>query len=338
MLPSGIVTPNTFECRAVRAPAESSYDVFDSEDWWELLTADVVAYDYGDNNVSLHGVPLCRPGGAGTPSVPSYRRFDESLITIPLDTSVDLTDPVPAAGPRDGEIDSDHPLYGKFVRTGQNISVRVRAYRGVDVSDLELADQLAIWKPKIEEVWNSAPPPTSGGGKFEFECDWVQQNQHYSITVEPASLFRANMFMWSLDMDDRSDPTGGPSIDNLITSAHEFGHFLGLTDGYIRWGEYPWMKEFIKKNLKNKQTVFFLARFTQSMFSNKERAEDRMSRACPLGPVDMMTWQTRISNTGKPIQNRNIPTSLVDTIDATANGIPHKTQPLCWQEILFDDA
>ena len=320
-----LATAATFDCQALRAPDGSSIDVFGSEDWWHVLTAEAYAYDFGSSNVSLHCVPL-------NPGQPGYQKFDSSTITIPVDNSLLLTQPGPL-GPRDGELDSPHPLFGKFVRTDNYISVRINPCRSDSVSEAELDAQLAIWKPKIEQVWNSAPK-SSSGTKFVFECDWVNASEHYKITVYN-TIPRALMFMWSLDMDDRTDPTGGPSVDNLITCAHEFGHFLGLTDGYVRDGELPWLIDLIKTKLKGKRLTFYspLTYIAALMFSNKERAEDREKREC-TGDIDMMTRQTRFKN-GKPVPNPNIPPGHIDVIDRVGTS-DYKTQDLCWRSELFE--
>jgi len=136
------------------------------------------------------------------------------------------------------------------------------------------------------------------------------------------------MFVWSLDMD---------ADNKLIRCAHEFGHFLGLTDGYIRDGELPWLIDFIKNNpkLKGKKTFFFspLTYLAAPLFSNKERAEDRQKREC-TGVTDMMTSSWIIQDRAR-IPNGTIPQAHVDVVDSVGTG-GYKTQDLCWRPGLFE--
>lgn len=325
-----IATLNAFDCTAVRAPSWTLTDIFDSEDWWEVLTDEVYIYDFGLWDTSLH----CVPPVAGQRG---YKPYDSSLITIPLDDALTMTEPGPPPGPRDGELDSTHPRFGKFVRTGKYISVRIKPHRSPYVKQDDLDDQLAIWKAKIESIWNDAAVPmTSTGTKLVFECDWVDANSHYRIVVFETTE-RASMYHWSLDMDDEPDPTGVSSgVDNLITCAHEFGHYLGLDDGYLYSFELPYLENaaFMKDSrLKGKKLT--LDGFFNNLWSKyplyEARANERINNGECQTQIDMMTRGNFIFTNAAPRPNPRIPQDQIEIIDQLDSTKEHKTQSLCWR-------
>ena len=134
------------------------------------------------------------------------------------------------------------------------------------------------------------------------------------------------MFMWPIDLHQH-------------VSAHECGHYLGLTDSYLYDGEIPHLTKLIAKlpKFKNKvesmRTLYSiwtnLARFWPS---NEDRADDRVKNGeWTSGNIDIM-WASRFAGN---IPNRKITPDLIDTIDSVGDA-DFDTQDLFWREVDFE--
>jgi hypothetical protein len=250
---NGTVTP-----RAVRP--RSNFDrLMGGNHWLEIFTDIAVIYhsEYAEENrfnsrTSLHCVPFV-PVGTG-PFTTGYQ------LLSPEPNALDHSDPqpvedAPAADSKDGEFDmgaqSGNLLlpFGEYVRTKVKvggttyISVRLNLRR-LDTSKAQLQSIKPTWKHEIESIWNSAPI-SSTGQKYLFEVDWTDRESHSSVFVRDTFEFfwedgqRDSMFLWSLGMGTGNFPTK--------VAAHEYGHHLGLGDGYHYQGEFPELAEEMTK-------------------------------------------------------------------------------------------
>lgn len=331
-----------FNCIALRGT--DGVDVFGVSDWWQVFTDEVYVYDWGTDSVTLHCLPV-RPGPAGQPSLPGYELIDDpdSVVTVALDPDLQLAEEAPARSPKDGEINSSDLLFGRFVRTGRHIAVRLRTVLASTVAEMDANTRKGKWKKKIEDVWNAGAAATSGT-QFQFECDWSPPMQflaspvHYSLMIFDSVPFgswgvRNSMFVWSLDMDDATDSQGNVHADVAFTSAHEFGHFLGLTDGYLRDGELPYLNDLLKGNqdLNGKSIAYpWYAPLLKYGLGNSDRALKRSKNRIADGAA-------------LNIMARNAPhlvtqdlTDVIDkTVDRKTSDVPHVTQPLYWRPNMF---
>ncbi len=335
ILPPGKQSADDFDVLAVRAPEDDFTKVFEEDHWWAILTDEAHVYEYSDwtwlinTNLTLHCIPP-RPGAHGF--APGYQIPSDTLQTAidATDLDPDLIrhrDPANAQDAKDNELDSEHALFGKFVRTRNFISVRLELVPHAGVDPATLNDQKRTWKETIEQVWNaSAVPSSSTGVKYVFECDWTQQSEHYSVDIYQSIPWRASMFMWPVDLDRH-------------VSAHEYGHYLGLADSYLYDGELPHLKSTIAKLPKFKhraetmKTVYSLWTNLASLWpSNSERAQDRETNGqWTGGQVDMM-WRSKLSPT---VPNTKITTNLIDTIERVGDA-DFDTQDLFWRERDFE--
>ncbi len=219
-------------------PASDSDLLMGCNEWIEILTDTAVVYEWGSiipfiSKASLHCVPFI-PAGTG-PYSSGYQVLETEVIAKEY-TGPSLVEDAPAADAADGEFDMPEWFFGKYVRTKVDnttyITVRLNLRR-LDVSEAQLKSIKPIWKKEIEKVWNSGPK-SSSEQMFRFEVDWTDRIPHSSVFVWDKSE-RPSMFTWSLDMG-----TG-----TLVTAvaAHEYGHHLGLSDGYHYQGEIPHLAE-----------------------------------------------------------------------------------------------
>jgi hypothetical protein len=336
LLPPGRQSADGFNVRALRAPEGGSVEIFEEEEWWAVHTPEVHLYEFTPlswsftKNVTLHCIPP-QPGANGFArgyEKPSQPLKDE-IDAVVFDPSLNLhREPETPQGAKDNELNSTHKLFGKFVRTGSHICVRLDLTRlfGVHASTLE--DQKHIWKQTIEEVWNAAPTTKT----FTFECDFTDKSAHYTVRIVESlpSKLRASMFIWPIDLH--------PHV-----AAHEYGHYLGLTDSYLYDGELPHLMKDVIATLpkfKNKaasmETLYSLwTNLARLWPSNEERAKKRL-RPPPdggkwtSGDVDIM-WSSFIDGTA----NRTITPNLVKTIDRVGDA-DFDTQDLFWRESDFE--
>ncbi len=258
MLPPGHATDASFECTAVRATEGGT--LFNSTDWWEPLCTQAVIYTFEENrfsrdDLSMHNFPFLPFAGTVTAGAlsplwdPGYRKLanPDTTITIPLDPNLALYEVAPDPSLPELEYcrsrDPDHAhqsdgikfneQFGCYVRTGAWISVRllVLAFPTLKQEKVDIAAE--EWKAAIELAWNQGYVPIGIGEPLKIEVEFTPNLPHYAVYVPPKfNFWRASYFFWPIDMDQ-----GG-----RLTSAHEFGHHLGLQDEYVYEGELPHLK------------------------------------------------------------------------------------------------
>ena len=335
------VTDPSFNCIALRG--FDGVDIFGRSDWFKIDTPEVHIYDWEAKDVSLHCIPFLS-GGIGQPFLPGYQILPNpgSVITAPLDPDIELIQIAPAPADNDGEINHPHFLFGRYARTGDFISVRLRAVRDAEVARSDFILQQAIWKRRIEAVWNDpSVPDAQSGAHLQFELDWTTDDSarrpHYSISVSrsvPFEIFgnRNSMFLWSMDMDDDIRPQQSAQVDVLNVSPHEFGHFLGFTDGYLYDGEIPWLRELVKNqpSLKNAATdVGFFGDIAARTPICRERAQERIANGPETGPIDIMSQSDFWDRSGNHTANGRISQNMIEALEN------RKTQKLYWRPELF---
>lgn len=249
-LPPGRQTADTFVAREVRA-IPGGAEIFRSQDWWAIHT-DYVFVDMFDDGVfwddlSLHCVPFAAGGArwnpGSTPAAANAARDALGLTPGPALLRATLEHP---AGPNDGELKAIPKAdfaFGIQSRTTIGdvtyISVRfdVSEHRTLNSSERQdLADGVpqARWKKHIEDVWARAVP--SGVRSIKCEADWSGRCPHYTIRVHPNRTpmgFPRTYTGWNIELD--------PASETLPVCAHEFGHHLGLDDGYVIDLEVPYL-------------------------------------------------------------------------------------------------
>ncbi len=309
VLGAGKMTDSSFDCVAVRAVDGGR--IFETHDWWKLLRTKAVVYPFGtnlivDDDLTLHCFPYVGPA----PFAKGYEPFPDSSVTVDLDPDVNIQTDAPARGPFDGEFNRDkapnadeladgislNRRFGRYVRTGEFISVRVN----VDpffIDDTVWKPKADKWKESIETIWNNKGiHPNGTEPEMSFEIDYSDVLPHFVVYIPPeivndvVSFFggRASYFYWPLD-------TG------LKTVAHEFGHHLGLQDEYLYAGELPNLASAINQfsAYQGKKWKYSLtARFTADSSGNDVRAAKR-TIAIPPGQVPSPTMM-EISSLGVP--------------------------------------
>lgn len=296
----GNITDSVMDCIAVKAMEAGR--IFESMGWWRLMRKETTAYRIERSgrtfieDLSLHGIPY-GPEPPNPPFSPGYEPLPDSAITAPLEEILDLQHDAPSPGPFDGEFDRDKeanaddlaggiPMnrwFGRYVRTGQFISVRVNINAFPTIADNDLEVQMDEWKETIERTWNTNHQPNNGTeDPLRIEIDYSDESAHYSVFVPNklvntvTSFFggRASMFYWPLDLDD--DSNGNENV--YKNSAHEFGHFLGLQDEYLWEGETPYLMHFVSQfpsQAGNKLRLSLAASLLSLSESNENRAMGR---------------------------------------------------------------
>ena len=295
MLEPGQMTHSTFDCIAVRATQWGT--IFETTAWKKLLRPEAVVYTFEENflvdDLSLH----CFPYEAIPPFPRGYETISEGMITVDLDPSFSLGQLAPALGPHDGEFyREDAPnadelaggnyfnrRFGRFVRTGPYISVRVQLDAFFTIDEALLNQKITEWKKTIETVWNTPILPHGTDPSLHIEMDYSAELEHYSVFIPNTAIAAVSDFFgsgasytyWPLNMTDKYPKK----------SAHEFGHFLGLQDEYLYDGELPHLASAI-----NQFSAFAGKKWTYSAFSralsaysvNEHRAASRTLRISPL--------------------------------------------------------
>ncbi|WZP00301.1 hypothetical protein EP7_001930 [Isosphaeraceae bacterium EP7] len=271
ILAPGKQTQATFNCSELRAGDEFGLEVFGSKDWWKVLTDYVFIYPphggdgFFTQDMTLHCVPFlprsesAPPWRRGYEVSPADATRDGTPVTDPLDRVSEFPITEDELGVKEGELDSvlsgaaGFYAFGLQTRTWKRddlyITVRLTADPSSSLSDDERKrlegpvggpTQLDVWKEKIETVWATAVGG-SNGKTLHVECDWVESGGHYNIDIVTAggSLFRrivakSTMEWWAIDIDDSTT-----TRDRVHVTAHEFGHHLGLDDGYYLQYEIP---------------------------------------------------------------------------------------------------
>lgn len=326
--------------RAVR-PSSNFDRLMGGNDWLEILTEMAVIYDFKSiattnafvpiTHSSLHCLPFS-PLGQG-PFAPGYREL-AIAPTAPAHEPPQPVEQATVADARDGEFNMPgQPFFGKYVRTKLHdgktyISVRLQLRR-FDVTPKELETIQAEWKLEIETVWNLGAK-SSTGQEYRFEVEWNRQLPHSTVYVFKHSD-RPSMFTWSLDMGK----------GNFVSpvAAHEYGHHLGLSDGYHYQGEIPGLanemiqrtSEYVNKTIVPTRETELWSLIGGSVIST--RVAERITRGLLPHAPNLMNGDARIvplkDNPGAARsvfsndERRNglVPVSLVDQelIDAIEN-------------------
>ncbi|MCA9135409.1 MAG: hypothetical protein KDB00_01585 [Planctomycetales bacterium] len=339
--------------------------IFDEDDWWFVLTDEVYVYDYEDNlfddwfvhDLSLHCIPFLPISGSDPPWQRGYAPAASGFSPPPLSTTGTF-DQTPTYVPDrflEREIDTHSYLFGRFVRTKHFISVRADAMHTGDLPESEMLPLLPIWKEEIELVWSgkktgvAVPPSLRSGTNLLFEIDWLNTTDgteatsaghgedHYTVLVSDKDQ-RESMFTWN-------------KFTSLSTAAHEYGHFIGLDDGYVYDGELPWFRRAVQANqipIADPNIRDFLTGFGKPLYPwvvfqglwNKERVEQRVAnfKLQSSGVNTCCVRSNRDIMEGRGSQL--ITPCMITAIDKmyhkkmNPSGV-HETQPICWNERLF---
>lgn len=310
-LPPGRQTADTFDAREVRATPGGA-EIFRSEDWWAIHTqyAFVDMFDDGVfwDDLSLHCVPFVAGGARWNPGytevkVPNHAR--DTLADKPGPALLRATLEHPA-GPYDGELSAieDAPFeFGIQSRTtiGNDTYISVRfdvaghnTLNSSERQDLANGVPQARWKKHMEDVWARAV--SAGGRSIVCEADWSGRCPHYTIRIHPDRTklgFPKTYKGWNIELD--------PAGETLPICAHEFGHHLGLDDGYIIELEIPYLINDTKitvvlngKTLKISKYWTFLDRAFPDFWLfglGKRRALKRLAGGQCSPPGDIMDDQ-----------------------------------------------
>ncbi|WPD24946.1 MAG: hypothetical protein SD837_10345 [Candidatus Electrothrix scaldis] len=303
-------------------------ELMSSHDWFEILTDKAFVYTWTkhldhdpSDHSSLHCVPFIPMGSTG-PFDGGYRLLTSSP-DAPVDENPANVEKAPDADSKDGEFNMpDQPFFGTYVRTslGSDTYITVRLWlKKLFVSKSDIEEIKPFWKKEIETIWNAAPV-SSTGKKYHFEVDWTNLTSHSTVFVW--DIFnRSNMFFWALKK----------SV--IHTAAHEFGHHLGLSDGYFYQGEIPDVAEEMIKlipHYKDKTISFNFSTILWHAFGlnliTKNRAKERIANGELKTEQNLMSATRKIGSSGSYItefpsdkhRNRWDPNKLIDNklIDA----------------------
>ena len=189
------------------------------------------------------------------------------------------------------------------------------------------------WKKHMEDTWARAVP--SGGRNVVCEADWSGRCTHYVIRIHPERsspgiAFPKTYTGWPIELD--------PASETLPVCAHEFGHHLGLDDGYVIDLEIPYLVDepnitavLNGKTLKVKKYWTYLDRAFPNFWLfglGKRRALKRLAGGQCSPPGDIMDDQYARDSPGARLQI--IDAELVEAI------LERQAQGLCYTFRQFD--
>lgn len=348
-LPADMQTTSAITPLAV-GPGNYGESLLGSKSWYSILTKQAFVYHWGYSSQrisfeqkSLHCVPFV-PAGNGP-----YTEGCKPLADAPgapMTSDPSHIQPAPALGEKEGEYSVDHPLFGKYVRTslGSNTYISVRlTFNKLGISQTDLDAMKPIWKQEIETTWNAAPR-SSTNQKYWFEADWMSGSTHYTVVVF-STTDRPSMYHWGLDMS-----AGGYPV-----AAHEFGHHLGLRDGYFLAGEIPDVAVAMQRIMPRYQGKTFEYPFSTRAWNGsgyhrvitvngQTRVDERIQRgALPAQEVNLMSGAERVAPEGTPnsapsIFHSDVARSRVVRVDTVTRELIDAIEEGRLQKIYLDEA
>lgn len=294
ILPPGMQTAPIVEPIAVAAMPFG--ELMESRNWFKILTEKAVIYTWIKNSEhdlsdysSLHCVPFIKDNSTGIFNT-GYHLFSSPASDILVDENPANVENVSTVDPKDGEFNMpDQPFFGAYVRTsiGDDIYITVRLWlKRLLIDENELEAVKPVWKKDIESVWNDGDE-SSTHKKYHFEVDWTDGSSHSVVFATNCIFSRSNMFLWVVKKDSETE--------KKHMAAHEYGHHLGLSDGYLYHGEFPYLEEkmielmpdiYKGKTISMTFETYFWQRVGGLMI--KKRVEERITNGELKGEFNLM--------------------------------------------------